>query len=473
MGVWPLLRLENASHRQSTSWRNRLGLWAVGIGTLGQVDSSVNIAFPAITAWFQIDVDAVQWLVIAYLLPMSGFVLVFGKLGDLYGHRRIFMLGMLISLLAHILSGLAPSYGSLLCLRVLQGLGFGLILGSGPALMTFLVDEDLRSRVLSMYTMMFGVGMAVGPIMGGLVIDIWGWQAVFWYRAPLAAFAFLLLMVVPEQTQAERHPKLDIAGALLLAGLLGSLLLSLNLLQQSAINWPLVIALSFGFMACFSGFIYQESRAPEPIIRLAVFRNLDIALLQIASIAINFAGFTVLFLFPFYLISETELSLTAAGVVLATSPLGMAIAGLMGTWLVSRVSPTQLTLASPLLTAAGLIVIGVLPPTLSILFMIPPTFAVGAGLGLFQFAFTDRAIAAMPRGDRGVAGSLFMVTRLVGTVAGASGISWLFQALMEGGVVPGITLSPGDFLAAFQMTFITAGGALFALSIPIALFSRS
>ncbi|MGI9418432.1 MAG: hypothetical protein ACR2RA_11400, partial [Geminicoccaceae bacterium] len=176
---------------------------------------------------------------------------------------------------------------------------------------------------------------------------------------------------------------------------------------------------------------------------------------------------------PFYLVGETELSLTAAGVVLATSPLGMAIAGLMGTWLVSKVSPTQLTLASPFLTATGLIAIGVLPPTLSILFMIPPTFAVGAGLGLFQFAFTDRAIAAMPRGDRGVAGSLFMVTRLVGTVAGASGISWLFQALMEGGMGPGITLSPGDFLAAFQMTFITAGSALIAVSIPIALFSRS
>ncbi|MGH1483029.1 MAG: MFS transporter [Geminicoccales bacterium] len=458
---------------QSTSWRAKLGLWAVGIGTLGQVDSSVNIAFPAITAWFEIDVGAVQWLVIAYLLPMSGFVLVSGRLGDLYGHRRIFMVGMLVSLLAHLLSGLAPSYGSLLCLRVFQGLGFGLILGSGPALATFLVDEDLRSRVLSMYTMTFGAGMAVGPIIGGLLIDTWGWQAVFWYRAPLAAIAFLLLMVVADQTRAERVPKLDIAGAVLLVLSLGGLLFTLNLLQRSTINWPLVIALLLGFVACFSGFIYQENRAPDPIIRLAVFRNVDIALLQISSIAINFAGFAILLLFPFYLASQTELSLSVAGVVLAMSPLGMAVAGLMGTGLISKMSPTQLTLASPFLTVVGLITIGVLPPTLSILFMIPPMFAAGVGLGLFQFAFTDRAIAAMPRGDRGVAGSLFMVTRLVGTVAGASGISWLFQALTEGGMGPGIALAPGDFLAAFQMTFIVVGSVLFAVSMPIALFSRS
>ena len=469
----PLLRLEKASDRQSTSWRAKLGLWAVGIGTLGQVDSSVNIAFPAITAWFEIDVTAIQWLVIAYLLPMSGFVLVFGKLGDLYGHRRIFMIGMLLSMLAHILSGFAPTYGSLLCLRVLQGLGFGLILGSGPALATFIVDEQDRSRVLSIYTMTFGAGMAAGPVIGGLVIDIWGWQAVFWYRAPLAAIAFFLLMAVPTQAQAARYPKLDIAGALLLVLSIGSLLLILSLLQRSTINWPLVAALSLGFAICLSGFILQEARAPEPIVRLAVFRHLDIALLQIASIAINFAGFAVLLLFPFYLDGKTGLSLSIAGMVLAMSPLGMAIAGLMGAWLLSKVSPKQLTLASPFLTAAGLITIGLLSSTLSIPLMIPPMFAVGVGLGLFQFAFTDRAVAAMPRSDRGVAGSLFMVTRLVGTVAGASGISWLFQALSEGGMGPGIAPAHGDFLVAFQTTFIVVGSALFAISIPIALFGRS
>ncbi len=471
-GVSLLLRLEKASDRRSTPWRAKLGLCAVGVGTFGQVDSSVNIAFPAITAWFELDVGAVQWLVIAYLLPMSGFVLAFGKLGDLYGHRQIFMAGMLVSLLAHLLSGLAPSYGSLLCLRVLQGMGFGMVLGSGPALATFLVDDDVRTRVLSMYTMAFGAGMAAGPIIGGLVIDVWGWPAVFWYRAPLAAVTFLLLVVVPDQTQARRHPKLDIAGTLLLVASLGSLLLILKLLQHSMINWPLVLMSLLGLGACLSGFVYQESRVSEPIIRLEVFRNIDIALLQIASIAINFAGFAVLLLFPFYLASQTELSPSIAGVFLAISPLGMAVAGLMGTWLVSKVSPTQLTLASPFLTATGLIAIGGLAPTLSILFMIPPMFAVGAGLGLFQFAFTDRTIAAMSRSDRGVAGSLFMATRLVGTVAGASGISWLFQAL-TGGMGPGIALAPGDFLAAFQMTFIMVGGGLFAVCILIVLLSRS
>ena len=130
-------------------------------------------------------------------------------------------------------------------------------------------------------------------------------------------------------------------------------MLSLNLFQQSAINWPLVVALLFGLMACFAGFIYQESQAPEPIIRLAVFRNLDIAFLQIASIAINFAGFTVLLLFPFHLAGKTGLSLAAAGGVLATSSLRMAIAGLVGTWPVSKVGPTQLTLVSPFLSFVG------------------------------------------------------------------------------------------------------------------------
>ena len=127
--------------------------------------------------WFQIDVGAVQWFVIAYLLPISGFVLAFGKLGNLYGHRRIFMLGMLVSLLAHTLSGLAPSYGSLLCLRVLQGLGFGLIFGQWAGL-----DDDPRRRrpsqsgAVDVHDGVWGGHgrMVAGPIMGGPVIDIWG-----------------------------------------------------------------------------------------------------------------------------------------------------------------------------------------------------------------------------------------------------------------------------------------------------------
>lgn len=130
VGARLLLLLARLEGQQSISWRVLLGLWAVGLGTLGQVDSSVNIAFPAIVAWFGIDISAVQWLVIAYLLPMSSLVLIFGKLGDLYGHRRIFALGLLVSIVAHSLSGLAPDYDLLLLLRVLQGIGFGLIVAS-------------------------------------------------------------------------------------------------------------------------------------------------------------------------------------------------------------------------------------------------------------------------------------------------------------------------------------------------------
>lgn len=451
----------------------RLGLWAVGLGTLGQADSSVNIAFPAITAWFAIDVAAIQWLVIAYLLPMSCFVLVFGKLGDLFGHQRIFMIGTLLSLVAHALSGLSPDYNSLLFLRAFQGLGFGMILGSGPALATFLADEDQRSRVLSMYTMVFGAGMALGPAIGGLLVDSWGWQAVFWYRAPLAAITLLLLLAVAEPTQTRRQPKLDIAGALLLAASLGSLLLILSLLQRSVIDWAFVMALSFVLGVSSLGFIYQESRAPEPIIRLDVFRTADIACLQVSSIVVNFGGFAVLLLLPFYLARETDLSVSVAGLVLAMSPLGTAIAGLAGTWLASRTGLRRLTMIGPYLTALGLIAIGILSSKFSILLMVPPMFVLGAGLGLFQFAFTDRTIAAMPSGDRGVAGSLFMVTRLLGTVAGASCMSSLLGALMAGGFAGDAAFAPMSFLDAFQTTFLMVGILLITANLLLAYFSRT
>ncbi len=466
------MREARSDSRPLNAGTSRLGLSAVSLGTLGQADSSVNIAFPAITAWFQLDIAAIQWLVIAYLLPMSSFVLAFGKLGDLYGHRRIFMIGTLLSLVAHTLSGLAPSYDWLLCLRMFQGIGFGMILGSGPALATFFVHEDQRSHALAMYTMVFGAGMALGPAIGGLLVDQWGWQTVFWYRAPLAAITLALLAAAPESLQAVRQPKLDIVGALLLAASLGSLLLILNALQQASIDLAFVMALLLVFGGASTGFVCQEIRAPEPIIRLSVFRDVDITLLQASSIMINFAGFAVLLLFPFYLAMETDLSLSVAGLVLATSPLGTAMAGLMGTRLALTIGLKRLTSLGPYLTAFGLLAIGLLAPHSTIVVMVIPMFLIGVGLGLFQFAFTDRIVAAMPSGDRGVAGSLFMVTRLLGTVAGASCMSSLLNALM--------TSDPGDetgraamsFVAAFQITFVLVGTALIASHLVMSVFRR-
>ena len=131
---------------------------------LGPLDSAVNIAFPAITTAFGLRVSDIQWVVICYVLAQSCFSIVFGKLGDLYGHRRVFMVGAGLATIIHALAGFAPNYPALVAMRGLRGIAIGIAMSCGPALATFLYPPARKRAALSFYTMLFGVGLAIGPL---------------------------------------------------------------------------------------------------------------------------------------------------------------------------------------------------------------------------------------------------------------------------------------------------------------------
>ena len=159
-------------------------------------------------------------------------MLVFGRVGDMLGYRRIFLAGSLWSAVAFVLCALAPSYGALLVARVLQGVGAALVLSCGPALATSLHSEVARTRVLGIYTMVIGIGGALGPLIAGLLVPLIDWPAVFWFRAPLALSAFLLAWLLPADTRPAHREKFDAAGGALLVLAISAMLLALNQLQN-------------------------------------------------------------------------------------------------------------------------------------------------------------------------------------------------------------------------------------------------
>ena len=163
-------------------------LLMIGLGTaLVPLDSAVNIAFPAITQGFGLAIQDIQWVVICYLLTYISLLLAMGRIGDLFGHALVFRVGLVWSAAALLLSAVAPSYPALLACRVLQGVGAALVLSCGPALSTSLFAEERRSRVLGVYTMGWALGMALGPWLGGALVQAWGWPAVFWFRVPVGS----------------------------------------------------------------------------------------------------------------------------------------------------------------------------------------------------------------------------------------------------------------------------------------------
>lgn len=425
-----------------------LTLSAVGLGTLVvPLDSSVNIAFPFITEDFGLPIDAIQWIVICYVLTLSSLMLVFGKLGDLFGHRRIFQIGLAGSVLAFLFCAAAPSFGWLLPARVIQGIGAALIISCGPALTIFCFPESRRARALGLYTGMFGLGAVMGPSLGGILVDNWNWSAVFWFRIPISLLALLITFAMPSPQRPAKGRSFDLRGGVLLAVALGSLLLTLNQLQRPEAAWPAVLALAALTAIGSAGFVIHELRVSEPIIHPEVFRNVDFVLLNLANFLVNLAGFSVMLLVPFYLSWATGYSTMLSGLILAAAPLGMALAGPAGGGGLGSFRPDRIAFLAIMLVVTGLAMVSTWDDTTTIAFMAVAGFIQGTGLGLFQVYYSHIVTGMLPPRDRGVAGSLVMVTRSTGIVAGAAVLSWMFTSALD---------DSGAFLPAFQATFRNA-----------------
>jgi MFS family permease len=434
------------------------GLLIVGLGVAGApLDTSVNIAFPAITAAFAIEVRTIQWIVISYVLTYASLMLVFGKLGDLLGYRRIFQLGLFVSSIAFVLCALAPGFIWLLAFRVLQGIGAALTLSCAPALATSLYAESGRARALGAYAALFSASWALGPLLGGVLVDSGGWGAVFWFRAPIALLALALSWRLPLPV-ADGRRSFDGLGAGLLAFWMSGLLLALALAQMpDAGTWGLLLALA-GVVVLWL-FVAHEAHIDEPILRPALFVDRAFSLLNLMSVAVSLVGFAVLLLVPYQLTRIAGLSASAGGVVLAINALGM----IAGSWAAGRLAgklrQRAIALAGVLLVVAGSAAIGSFAAAATLYPMIAALFCQGVGLGLFQVAYTDIVTETLPLRDRGVAGSLAMVSRTLGTVAGATLLSALFQHGRQAALAEGV----GDgaaFIRGFETTFLGAAAAL-------------
>jgi len=443
-----------------------LRLAPVALGTLiVPLDSAVNVAFPAMLAAFGLAVPEIQWVVICYVLTYGSLMLAVGRLGDIFGHARVFRFGLAWSAVSYLVLTLVSDFGTLLACRVLQGVGAALVLGCGPALATALFPETMRARALAAYAATVAAGATIGPLAGGLLVEAFGWPAVYWFRAPLALAALLLSVHLPEASRGGPREPFDAPGAVLLVATVATLLLAVN-------RAPALVSLALAAVAiaCAAGFVRRSRRASRPIIDLGLFRRPGFAALNLSNTVLTFSGFAVMLLVPFYLARIAGLEAGALGLLLATSPAG----GMLGSWLggraVTRLGSRAMLVAGALLNAAGLLGISLWSSGTPLALLVAELVVQGIGLGLFTLAYTDQVTATMRREDRGVAGSLTVLTRTFGVVGAASLLTLLFGATEAALLAQGTPPSEA-FLVAFGRAFLVAGG-LPLLALPLLLRPR-
>ena len=431
------------------------GLWRlapVALGTLiVPLDTAVNVAFPAIATAFGLALPDIQWVVICYVLTYGSLMLAVGRLGDIFGHARVFRLGLVWSALAYLVLAVVPGFGMLLACRVLQGVGAALVLGCGPALATQPFPESMRARALGVYAATLAAGSTIGPVLGGVLVEAYGWQAVYWFRAPIALGALLMVWHVADPLRPAVRERFDALGAALLTVGVATLLFAMNQAPQ-----PLAGVFALVALACAAGFVWRSAHAPQPIIDLGLFRRPGFAALNLANAVIGFAGFAVLLLVPFYLSRIAGLPPAGLGLVLATGPAGGMIGAWVGGRVVERFGARSVLVTAAVLTAAGLLAIAGWDSGTAMPVLVATQLLQGIGVGLFTLAYTDSVTATMRREDRGVAGSLTMLTRTLGVVSAASLLMLVFGAT-EASVLADGRPAAEAFRAAFVRAFVLAG----------------
>lgn len=441
-------------------------LLIVGLGVVVMpLDSSVNVAFPYITDHFSLPVSDTKLIVVSFIVTSISLLLIAGRGGDVWGHRRVFQCGLLISAVALALVAWAPDFTTLLAARVLQGLGGAFLVGSGPALAIGLYPERRRGAVIGFYALMFAVGTAAGPIIGGVLTGAFDWQAVFWYRVPIALAALALTPFLPAPPSSEKPADFDFTGAAYLGAGVAALFIALNLVWAGGAAWAgFAVIAGLGFVL----FVRRQKRILAPIIDLAYFRRAWFSGFTAASVAVNMASFSVMLLAPFYLNRIAGMGAGEAGLILASYPAGLALAALTTGRVLARMDRSapaaavaraaRLLVFAPLFNGAGLWLIGGWNAATGAGFMLAVMALTGLGLGIFQASYFYIVTGEIPRANRGVAGSLAEMTRSSGYLAAATLLFELFRAAS----------APGGFLTGFQTTLHWAAaisGSVFVLAL--------
>jgi len=444
------------------------GRWVLGAAVLGSaiaaIDSTVvGIALPAIGRNFALPVSSLQWVVSAYLLTLAGLLLVGGALGDRYGRRRVFVVGVAWFALTSLLCALAWDPTVLIAARALQGVGGALLTPGSLAIMQASFVEDDRSRAIGAWSGLGGVGTAVGPFLGGFLIGAASWRFIFLINLPLALAVILIATRhVPETRDPAATGGVDVAGAVLVtAGLVG---VTTGLIEAAGRGWSsgtVVGSLGAGAVA-LAAFVGRERRAATPMLALAIFRSRQFSATNAVTFVVYAALGGALFLLPVQLQQVARYSPLEAGVSLLPLTVVMLALSARSGALAARIGPRLQMTVGPIVVGGGMLLLRLVGPSGNYLTeVLPGVLVLGLGLVITVAPLTATALSSAPVEHAGMAsavnndvaraGSLIAVA-LLPVLAGVNGSSYLHPARFAAGfrhavVIAGVAAAVGGVLA--------------------------
>ena len=405
----------------------------------------VNVALPFLQTNLNATAIGIQWVVEAYSLFLSALLLVGGSLGDRYGRRRIFNVGVVIFTVASALCGMAANIEQLIAARAVQGIGGALLVPGSLALISSSFNEKERGKAIGTWSGFSAMTTAIGPVLGGWLVEHWSWRAAFFLNLPLAvAVLTISLWKVPESRDKEHHGPLDWPGAALATIGLGGVIYGLIESPRLGFSNPLVLLTLIGGLLALAFFIFNEARAKNPMVPLKLFRNRNFAGANVLTLLLYAALSGTFFFFTLNLIQIQHYSATAAGAALLPFVVLMFSLSRWSGGLVDRFGPRLPLTIGPLIAAAGFALYAV--PGLNGNFwtsFFPAVIVLGLGMAVTVAPLTTTVMSSVGEEQAGVGSG---INNAVSRTAGLLAIA-VFGVMM----LHGFSQSLGSRLSEIQM----------------------
>lgn len=396
-------------------------LLTVAFGTfMATLDSSiVNIALPTIRRELNAG-ENVEWIVLSYLLVTTSTLLIMGRLSDMFGRKTIYISGFSVFVIGSFLCGLSWDIWSLVVFRLVQGLGASMMFAIGPAIIsdTFLPHE--RGRALGLVGTVVAAGSSTGPVVGGLLLEHFGWQSIFYVNVPIGLIAIWRAFVVLPAKPRVTGQSFDLIGAVLFFAGVTSLLIGIDFGAERGYGWTgteVIVLITAGILL-LSFFIYWERRTAAPMLQLAMFSNRPFSSAIVAAGMGFIASGAHIYVMPFYLQLLLNFSPQDAGLIMLAGPLTLSIAAPVGGYLSDKISTRWIASAGLLITATGYFCFSFLSADWTWHDVVWRSSMLSLGFGLFQSPNSSSALNAAPVTGRGVASSLIAFMRNLGLVLG-------------------------------------------------------
>ncbi|MFZ5597464.1 MAG: MFS transporter [Bacillota bacterium] len=424
--------------------------------------SAINLAIPSIGAEFNSSALQLSWVVSIYLLSSVAFLLPFGRLADIYGRKKMFLLGNITFSLASLLSGTAWSINSLIAFRVIQGIGGAMVFGTGMAILTSVYPPRERGKVLGINVATVYTGLSLGPVLGGFLNHNLGWESIFYFNALIGLAVVLMILTKLEgEWKGAAGESFDKTGAALYTVGIAAFLYGLSNISASLL--PRLSAAA-GLVLLFV-FIRYEMKVDFPLLSVRAFaRNTTFTFSNLAALINYMSTFAVTFLLSLYLQVVMGYNSQSAGMILLAQPVIMALLSPYAGKLSDRVEPRLVASWGMGLTTLGLVIMCFLSKSTPVWQIIITLAVLGTGFALFSSPNNNAVMSSVEKKYLGVASSTLGTMRLAGQA-----VSMAVATLIIGHYIGGATLTPayGDLLllstrTAFLVFAVTCFAGIFA-----------